>query len=87
MKSGKSVASAALAGVLALSGAAAVDTAAAKQTERCYGIAKAGKNDCATATNACAGAVKKDNDPNAWVNVDKGRCEQLGGKLQPPKKG
>jgi len=49
--------------------------------EKCYGIAKAGKNDCGTASSSCAGTSKTDNDPNAWKNVDKGTCEKMGGKL------
>jgi uncharacterized membrane protein len=59
--------------------AAPADGKAAK--EKCYGIAKAGKNDCGTATSSCAGSSKKDNDPEAWKSVDKGSCEKMGGKL------
>jgi len=32
-------------------------------TEKCFGIAKAGQNDCGTAKHACAGSSKADNDP------------------------
>ena len=55
-----------------------------KGMERCYGIAKAGQNDCATAngTHACAGESKKDNDPKDWKYVAKGTCEKMGGKLK-----
>lgn len=57
--------------------------------DKCYGIAKAGQNDCAASTgaHACAGQSKKDKDPNEWKYVAKGTCEQLGGKLKPAKKG
>ena len=51
--------------------------------EKCYGIAKAGKNDCGTATHACAGLAKKDNAPDEWKYVPKGTCTKLGGKLKP----
>lgn len=56
--------------------------------ERCYGIAKAGQNDCASeaGAHACAGLAKKDKDPNEWKLVAKGTCERLGGRLKPPKK-
>jgi uncharacterized membrane protein len=57
----------------------------AADKEKCYGIAKAGKNDCGTATHACAGLAKKDNAPDEWKYVAKGTCEKLGGKLKPPR--
>ncbi|MDO8974557.1 DUF2282 domain-containing protein [Reyranella sp.] len=50
--------------------------------EKCYGIAKAGKNDCQTAKSSCAGTSKKDSQADAWVSVPKGACEKIvGGKL------
>jgi uncharacterized membrane protein len=54
--------------------------------EKCYGVAKAGQNDCGTAKHACAAqGAKADNDPTEWKYVAKGTCEQLGGKATPPK--
>jgi len=51
-------------------------------TEKCFGIAKAGKNDCQTATSSCAGTSKKDSQSDAWLSVPKGVCEKItGGKL------
>src|SRR5689334_15404570 len=35
-----------------------------KDKEKCYGIAKAGQNDCGTAAHTCAGKAKKDNAPD-----------------------
>ena len=53
---------------------------------KCYGVAKAGQNDCATAKHACAAqGAKVDKDPNEWKYVAKGTCEQMGGKSAPPK--
>jgi uncharacterized membrane protein len=50
--------------------------------EKCYGIAKAGKNDCQTATSSCAGTSKKDHEASAWLSVPKGTCEKIvGGSL------
>ena len=50
--------------------------------EKCYGIAKAGKNDCQTAKSSCAGTSKADAQADAWVSVPKGACEKIvGGKL------
>ncbi|MES2935079.1 MAG: DUF2282 domain-containing protein [Pseudomonadota bacterium] len=56
--------------------------AADAEKEKCYGVAKAGKNDCATATgsHSCAGQSKVDNDVNEWKYVAKGTCEKAGGK-------
>ena len=53
---------------------------------KCYGVAKAGKNDCATATHGCAGAAKTDNDPSEWKFMPAAECEKTGGKLAPPAK-
>ena len=55
---------------------------AAAEKEKCFGIAKAGKNDCATATgsHSCAGQAKTDNDAHEWKYVAKGTCEKAGGK-------
>jgi uncharacterized membrane protein len=47
----------------------------AKMKEKCYGIAKAGHNDCASTGNtSCAGTAKADYDKDAWVYVPKGTC-------------
>ena len=55
--------------------------------EKCYGVAKAGVNDCFTATNSCAGTSKQDGQKDAWVYLPKGTCQKLaGGSLEPPKK-
>ncbi len=51
--------------------------------EKCYGIVKAGKNDCGTAKSACSATVKKDGDPSAYIYLPKGLCEKIvGGKLE-----
>ncbi len=70
-------------GGLAMLGAAATTLAAAKPAmEKCYGIAKAGKNDCQTATSACAGTSKQNGQKDAWLYVPKGSCEKIvGGAL------
>jgi uncharacterized membrane protein len=78
--------SAALGGLLAL-GAVTASAADDAATEKCYGVAKAGKNDCAGGKHACAGQSTKDKDPGEWVKVPKGTCERLvGGSLAPAKK-
>ena len=57
--------------------------AAAAEQEKCYGVAKRGQNDCATAngSHSCAGQAKFDNDANEWKYVAKGTCVKAGGKL------
>ena len=79
----KTLVQTALAGVIALGLAQAADDAKAPK-EKCYGVAKAGQNDCGTAQHSCAGKAKKDNAPDEWKYVAKGTCEKLGGKTQPP---
>ncbi|MGB3377600.1 MAG: DUF2282 domain-containing protein [Allopontixanthobacter sediminis] len=46
--------------------------------EKCYGVAKAGKNDCAAGPGtSCAGTSKTDYQGNAWKLVDKGTCTKM----------
>jgi uncharacterized membrane protein len=51
--------------------------------EKCYGVAKAGQNDCGTATHTCAGKATKDNAPDEWKYVPSGTCEKAGGSTRP----
>ena len=66
---------------LGLSATAATAFAAKGDTEKCAGIAKAGQNDCGTSKSACAGTVKADHDPEAWVSVPKGTCAKIAGGM------
>jgi uncharacterized membrane protein len=68
----------------AASAAAAQDAPAKKEREKCYGVAKAGQNDCGTANHGCSAQAKADNLPDEWKFVPKGTCEGSGGKLTPP---
>jgi len=81
----------ALASVLALgaiTAAHAAPVAADSTKEKCFGIAKAGANDCASATgsHSCAGTATKDNDKGDWKYVEKGTCDKMGGSMMAPKK-
>lgn len=60
----------------AAAGLMATPAAAQKQEmEKCYGIAKAGKNDCAAGPGtSCAGTSTSDYQGNAWKLVPKGTC-------------
>lgn len=45
--------------------------------ERCYGVARAGHNDCAAGAHSCAGQSTRDNDPASFVVVPTGLCGKL----------
>jgi len=51
------------------------------ETESCFGIAKAGQNDCSTAKHSCNNQATVDYDPTDFKFVAKGTCEKFGGKL------
>ena len=54
------------------------------EAEKCYGITRAGRNDCETRMSSCAGTSKRDAQKDAWIYVPKGTCERVvGGALQP----
>ena len=74
------VVSSAIASVMAL-GLATQVAAQDKGKEKCYGIAKAGQNDCAnlSGSHACSGMAKADMAPDEWKYVAKGTCKQLKG--------
>lgn len=78
------VAATMLAAVMAAGVAHAAESEKKIERERCYGVAKAGKNDCMAKdkSNSCAGRAKKDNDPNNWVFVPKGLCDKLAGGVK-----
>jgi uncharacterized membrane protein len=77
---------AAIAGLLAVGSAQANHHEEGADKVKCYGVAKAGKNDCGTASHSCAGMAKTDNDPNEWVSMPQAACEKAGGKPSKDKK-
>ena len=79
MKTTAAAASLAAAATLSLS-ATAAEAAGAK--EKCYGVALAGKNDCAAGPGtSCAGTSTVDYQGNAWKMVAKDSCVKMGGTL------
>ncbi len=60
---------------------------AADDKDKCYGISKAGMNDCQTPTSSCAGTSKKDGEGHAFLLVPKGTCGKLVGASVTPKAG
>ncbi|MCJ8338570.1 MAG: DUF2282 domain-containing protein [Pseudomonadales bacterium] len=78
------VAATAITGIIAMGATMISSPAMAGSKERCYGVAAAGQNDCATANSSCAGTSKVDNQGDAFVAIAKGLCEKLaGGSLKP----
>jgi uncharacterized membrane protein len=52
--------------------------------EKCYGISKAGQNDCQTSTHSCAGTATRDTQGDAWIYLPAGSCAKVvGGSLEP----
>ena len=75
----------AVAGLLAL-GVVTVSSsafAAAEAKEKCFGVAKAGQNDCGSnkSKHSCAGQSKMDNDPSDFKYVPAGTCAKMGGSM------
>ena len=88
MKNVNTIVSSALASIIALGalGMQAEAFAADKpELEKCYGVAKSGKNDCKTLSNACAGHSISDGQADAFIALPKGTCERIvGGSLAAP---
>lgn len=82
MKDKKIIVNSILASIIALGTITVTETtlAADNNSEKCYGIAKAGKNDCSN--TSCAGSSKKDAQGDAFLILPKGTCEKIvGGSL------
>jgi uncharacterized membrane protein len=60
--------------------------AADMKTEKCFGIAKASKNDCASnkSAHSCAGQATKNGDPTDFVAVPKGTCDKIANGTSEP---
>ena len=84
MKNTNLIVTTALATLLAI-GAQPASAEEKKDMEKCYGVVKAGKNDCKTMSNACAGHSTADSQADAFIAVPKGTCERIvGGSLAAP---
>jgi uncharacterized membrane protein len=68
----------AIASAVAAAFVAQASTAQAAAKEKCYGVALAGKNDCAAGPGTtCAGTSTIDYQGNAWALVDAGTCAEI----------
>jgi uncharacterized membrane protein len=72
----------------AVTSAVAITAAGAADEEKyeaCYGVAKAGHNDCKSSTHICAGKGTADRDPHTFIDLPVGTCAKLaGGALSEP---
>jgi uncharacterized membrane protein len=76
---------AAVAGAVSLAAVAATTPAVAAGKVKCWGVAKAGQNDCANAakTHSCAGQSKVSFSGQDWKSVaSKADCMKMGGQLK-----
>lgn len=82
------VLSAAILGLSATSALAHMEPKKGEEMEKCYGVVKAHKNDCASKANkhSCSGQAKNDADANEWIKLPSGLCDKLvGGSLSEDK--
>ncbi len=77
------IAASALAVAVALSACSTSRTSSQTATtpamEKCYGIAQAGKNDCAGAAHACAGQSSVSRSSEDFVMIPAGTCDKIVG--------
>jgi uncharacterized membrane protein len=89
MVNSKCVTFSAIAAAAALASAGVAQSGPATQPEftfeKCYGVSKAGMNDCQTNTHSCAGTATADNQGDAWIYVPAGTCAKLTGGSTEPK--
>lgn len=66
-------------GILSATEGLAGDKDKVKKMEKCYGVVKAGKNDCASTKekHSCSGEAKIDSDKSEWIYLPKGTCKRL----------
>lgn len=88
MKSSAIALASAFAGAITLTSMSAAQAGPAAKPdfkfEKCYGVAKAGKNDCQTMRSSCAGTSKKDQQADAWIYLPAGTCGKIhGGSTEP----
>ncbi len=53
--------------------------AKANKLEKCFGISKAGLNDCAQGAHSCVGQATRDSDPGSFVLLPQGDCQKIAG--------
>ncbi len=88
MTSSKTIVCSALAAAATLIAASAAQAGPAAKPEftfeKCYGVTKAGQNDCQTATHSCAGTATADSQGDSWIYVPAGTCAKIVGSSSKP---
>jgi uncharacterized membrane protein len=81
MKTSTLLLAATLAGAASTSATAQAGPAATPdyKFEKCYGVARAGHNDCMTNASSCAGTSRRDGQSDAWVYLPAGSCTKIVG--------
>ena len=79
MKKTNLLLSTAVTSLIALGASGMSNDVSADEMEKCYGVAKAGGNDCQTSNSACAGTSTEDGQKDAWVYIPAGTCDKLVG--------
>ena len=70
---------------VSLAGASHNALAAGSSTEKCFGIAKAGQNDCSAKSHSCAGKATVSGAATDFLALPKGVCAKIvGGSKTPP---
>ena len=88
MNASRFLISSAIAAAASMSAASAFAGPAAKPDfsfEKCFGVVKAGLNDCQTASHSCAGTATADNAKDSWIYVPAGTCTKITGGSNEPK--
>ena len=68
-----------LVGLIMTAGVASADHHGKNEKVKCFGIAKAGQNDCGSAKHDCGGKAKTDGDAADWIYLPAGTCEKIVG--------
>jgi uncharacterized membrane protein len=76
---------AAMASIAASAASAAPAAQPEYSFEKCFGVVKAGLNDCQTASHSCAGTTTADNQKDSWIYVPAGTCIKITGASTQPK--
>ena len=71
--------STALSSLLAVGALAVSTTASAQDMEKCYGVVKAGANDCAGAGHTCQGQATTDASAEEFILLPAGTCDRIAG--------
>ena len=75
--------SAAVTSLLAVGALAVSGQAGAQELEKCYGVVKAGANDCAGPGHTCQGQAATDASPEEYILLPTGTCDRLvGGEVK-----